>query len=90
MPSLYLSIMEKKYKMSKKEREEEIQSRIVRDEVPPVLLGNGVHREVKNEAQKIANDQTMERAQKEVEDQSKGAMKVGKMIREDQKIVKEN
>lgn len=82
--------MEKKYKMSKEAREEEIKSRIVREEPNPILMGNGVHREAKNEAQKIEKERTLERAKIERKDNEKGAMKTGKMVRENRDIVKEN
>lgn len=82
--------MNKKYKMDRQERENELKSRILREDVPPVLIGNGVHREEKNEAQKIANDQTLKRAQQELEDQKKNAMKPGKMIRSTKTRVTEN
>lgn len=81
--------MDKKYKMDKEKREEEIDSRIIRDNPKPILMGNGVHREEKNEAQKIDNDNTLKRAKKELDD-DKGAMKPGKMERPDKDIVSEN
>lgn len=76
--------------MVQQERENELKSRILREDVPPVLIGNGVHREEKNEAQKLANDQALKRAQQELKDQKKNAMKAGKIIRSTKKRVTEN
>lgn len=82
--------MNKKFKMDIEKRENELQSRILREDVPPVLMGNGVHREEKNEAQNIANNQTLEKAQQEAEELAKKPMKPGKMIRSTKKRVTEN